>query len=112
MSLEVDIRIIDLYDGWFGLRVASDDQETFDFFEEQGLLGDGCTWQAVVDSLVRASLPDKRTSLEFTCETESLLVMSEDRALLEGVEILVRQAAEDEETILRAIADADPDLLE
>jgi hypothetical protein len=38
--------------------------------------------------------------------------MGQDRALLERVEMLVRQAAEDEEIILRAIADADPDLLE
>ena len=112
MTLIVDIRLLDLYDDVLGLRVASEDQETFDFFEEQGLLGDGCTWQAIVDALVRAQMPDECDKLEMTCETESLLVISTDRALLERVQALVREAAQSEEAILRAIADADPDMLE
>ena len=112
MTLNIDIRLLDLYDDRFGLRVASEDQETFSFFEEHGLLGDGCTWQALVDALVWAQMPDKRDKLEFTCEAESLLIMSVDRALLERVEALVREVAQSEEAILRAIASADPDLLE
>lgn len=112
MTLSVDIRILDLYDDFLGLRVASDDEETFSFFEAQGLLGDGCTWQAVVDALVRTNMPSEHSKLEFTCESESLLIMGQDRALLERVEALVRQAVENDETILRAIADADSDLLE
>lgn len=112
MALIIDIRILDLYDDLLGLRIASEDQETFDFFAEQGLLGDGCTWQALVDALVRAQMPGERHKLEFTCESESLLIMSEDRVLLERIEALVRDAAQSEEAILRAIADADPDLLE
>lgn len=112
VTLSVDIRILDLYDDFLGLRVASDDEETFSFFEAQGLLGDGCTWQAVVDALVRTNMPSEHSKLEFTCESESLLIMGQDRALLERVEALVRQAVENDETILRAIADADSDLLE
>ncbi len=112
MTLIVDIRILDLYDDLLGLRIASEDQETFDFFEQHSLLGDGCTWQAIVDALVRAQMPGEGDKLEMTCETESLLVMNTDRALLERVEAVVREAAQSEEAILRAIADADPDLLE
>jgi hypothetical protein len=112
MSLAVDTLIIDIGDGSFGLRVASQDEETFAFFNDQDLLGDGCTWQAVVDALVRAQMPDEGPQMEFTCEAESLLIMSQDEALLKRVESLVLQAAQSEEAILDAIANADPDLLE
>jgi hypothetical protein len=57
-------------------------------------------------------MPGERDKLEMTCEAESLLVMSTDRALLERLEALVREAVQSEEAILRAIVSADPDMLE
>ena len=112
MSLAVDLRSLNLDDGLFGLRVASEDQETISFFNQQGLLGDGCTWGAIVDALLRATMPDKLHKLELNCEAESLLLMSDDQALLQEIGVLLHNTAQNEEAILQAIADADPDMLE
>lgn len=112
MTLKIDIRILNLYDDWFGLRVASEDQQTFDFFEAQGLLGDGCTWAAIVDVLLRENMPDELEKLELSCESESMLLMSQGQVLLKRIEEMIQANAQSEAAILRAIARANPDMLE
>lgn len=112
MALRIKTSIHRLHAGGFGLRVESGDEETYFFFNEHGLLGDGCTWHAVVDALVRTTMSRSRYKLEFLSEAGGLLITCNDRRLLERVKSVIRQAIRSEDTIVRAIKNADPGLLE
>lgn len=112
MTLRINTSLHRLHVGGFGLSVESGDEQTYSFFNEQGLLGDGCTWHAVVDALVRTTMPRARPKLEFLSEAGGLLITCKDRQLLERVRLAIRQAIRSEDAIVLAIENARPELLE
>jgi len=111
MSLKPDIKLTGLGDG-FGLTVGSIDEESIEFFNEQGLDGNGHTWGGVVESIIRLEMSDAYDQLSLSPEADDLLVTCDRRVLLEQLSEHVHRYAADESLMARAIENADPDWLD
>jgi len=80
-------------------------------FDERGLAGNGYTWEAVVDSLVRRRRPDLVALVAYDSET-AMFVAVGGRANLVAVAGLLRAALDDGAVLKQALDHAAPDRLE
>ena len=111
MELEPFANIVEL-DDVFGLTLGSHDEETIEFFNEQGLEGNGHTWGGVVESIIRLEMPDSYDQLTLSPEADDLLVTCDERPPLERLSEFVRRYAADESLMARAIENGDPEWLD
>lgn len=93
--------------------LAFDDFDpTAEVFEEMGQDGGGYGWHGVVDALVRMKAPKLKKKLQYDPEASLFVVFSKDRAALEQVAALMREALADPAVLREAIENADPDLMD
>lgn len=111
MKLAVDAKLAEL-SGRVAFTVGSNEEETIEFFNEQGLDGNGHTWGGVVESIIRLEMPDVYDQLSLSPEADDLLVTCDRHDLLEQLEQHIRRYAADESLMARAIENGDPEWLD
>ena len=79
-------------------------------FEEMGYTGNGYTWDAVVDALIRMHASDLVDKLDYTSEGGMFCVESTDPEALKIVAQLLRKALQDTDLLREAIKNADKEL--
>jgi hypothetical protein len=80
-------------------------------FDELGLAGNGYTWQAIVESLVRVRRPELRAGLRYDSEAGMFVALG-TRPTLVGLAHLLHEALDDHGLVKAAVEAADPDSLE
>lgn len=95
----------------FGLDFFEFD-DTQDFLEEQGLMGGGYTWHAIVESLMRTDHKELSKLIDYNPEGSALVAVSSDLNALRAVLQCIKNAIADESVLRRALENADEDLLE
>lgn len=88
-----------------------DHDETVRWFEEQGLMGNGYTLDALIDSICRSELADVYDQLEFSPEADSALVSSRNETAIKRLVVLMKKMLSDPAAIRLALEKADPTAL-
>jgi hypothetical protein len=105
-----EIGIFENHDGRFCLTITDTDDRTYALFEERELQGGGYTWEGIVEALVRMRMPDELPRLSIGAEADNMHIYCDERAPLERVAALVREAVTDHALLIAAIEAAGPDL--
>ena len=92
------------------IEVGSDECEQW--FNEQGLEGNGYTILALVDSLCRLDLLDDKGKYEMEAEADNTWVYGRDKAPIDRLVAKFKECASDETGIRRLMENASKDLLE
>ncbi len=104
-------RLVDHGEGRYSLCLDDSQMPELALFNERGLSGNGYTWEALADSLVRLRRPELHKGLSYDSEA-GMFVGLGTRPVLVALAQLLRDAIDDA-TLLRAAVDAaDPDALE
>lgn len=74
--------------------------------------GGGYTWHAIVDSLVRMRAPEIASFIDYDPEGNTFVALSTDENALRTVAGLIAEAVGDPALLRKAIANADPSILE
>src|SRR3954471_15197358 len=86
-------------------------EKTNALFEDRGLQGNGYTWEGIVAALIALHLPAEAARLrDLGAEADNVYLYCDDRALLERVAELFRQALADHQLLEQAIEQAGDDL--
>jgi hypothetical protein len=104
-------RLVDHGEGRFSLCFDDFRMPRLRAFDERGLAGNGYTWEAVVDALVRRRRPELVDHVGYDSET-AMFVATGARTTLLAVAELVRLAIDDAAVLKAAIDAAAPDRLE
>jgi hypothetical protein len=104
-------RLVDHGEGRFSLCFDDNRMPRVPLFDSRGLAGNGYTWEAVVDALVRLRRPDLADSFGTDSET-AMFVATGSRATLVALAGLLRTALADETLLKTALDAASPDRLE
>lgn len=95
----------------FGLDFCEFD-DTQDYLEEQGLMGGGYTWHAIVESLMRTNHKELSKLVDYNPEGSALVAVSADLNALRAVLQCIKNAIADESVLRMALDNADADILE
>jgi hypothetical protein len=95
--------------GYF-LSITDTDDRTYALFEDRELQGGGYTWEGILIALVRLKMADSLPSLKMEAEADNLIVLCEERQVLERVAELVRSATDDHTLLLAAMEAAGEEL--
>jgi hypothetical protein len=104
-------RLVNHGEGRFSLCFDDFKMPRVAMFDERGLAGNGYTWEAVVDSLLRLRRPELVDKVSFDSEA-SMLVAIGTRPVLVAVARLVQEVLGDATLLKNALDAADPDRLE
>jgi cell wall-associated NlpC family hydrolase len=104
-------RLVDHGEGRFSLCFDDFRMPRVPMFDERGLAGNGYTWEAIVDALVRKRRSDLVDQIGYDSES-AMFVATGARATLLVVAELVRQVIADESLLKSTLDSADPDRLE
>lgn len=97
--------------GFYSLSFSAFD-EADQVPELDDLQGGGYTWHALVDSLVRMRAPEIASFIDYDPEGDTFVALSTDETALRTVAGLIGEAVGDPDLLRRAIANADPSILE
>jgi hypothetical protein len=104
-------RLVDHGEGRFSLCFDDFRMPRLPAFDERGLAGNGYTWEAVVDALLRRRRPDLVEQTGYDSES-AMFVATGARPTLLIVAALIREALADAALLKTAIESAHPDRLE
>jgi hypothetical protein len=104
MSDGTDLNIFQDDGGEYCLTLNDTDDATYAFFEERGLQGGGYTWLAIVKALLDLRMPGVLEQLRLIdAEADNMYAYSMDRALLERIADLIREACADRALLTAAM---------
>ncbi len=104
-------RLVDHGEGQFSLCLDDSRMPELALFNERGLSGNGYTWEAVADSLVRVRRPELTNGLNYDSEAGMFVALG-TRPVLVALAQLLQEALDDHQLLKAAIDAADPDSLE
>lgn len=84
----------------------------FEVFQAAGWEGGGYSWTGVVDWLLRQRHPELVGSIRYDPEGSMFCALSESREVLEVVARQIREAVADPALLARAVAGADPEMMD
>jgi len=96
----------------YGAYIEVGNDETYEWFQEQGLEGNGYTVLALVDALCRLDLGDDAGQYQMEAEADNTWVYSREQAPIERLLAKFREAAQNQAGIQRLIEHARDELLE
>lgn len=96
----------------YGATIELGSDETFEWFQEQGLEGNGYTILALVDSLCKLELRGDAGKYEMEAEADNTWVHGREKAPIDRLLAKFQEATKDAAGVERLIANADDDLLE
>ena len=104
-------RLVDHGEGRYSLCLDDNHMPQLALFEDRGLAGNGYTWQAIAESLVRLRRPELRNGLNYDSEAGMFVALG-TRPTLVGLAHLLHEALDDQGLLRAAVEAADPDSLE
>jgi len=96
----------------YGAYIEVGSDETYEWFQEQGLEGNGYTVLALVDSLCRLELGDEAAQIQMEAEADNAWVYGPQKAAIDRLLAKFAQVTQDEAGVKRLIEHASKDLLE
>jgi hypothetical protein len=96
----------------YGVYIEVGDDETYEWFVEQGLEGNGYTILALVDSLCKLELENNAEQYEMEAEADNTWVYSREKHPINRLIEKFGEATKDERGVRRLIENASHDLLE
>lgn len=103
-------RLVENEDG-FNLYLDEFD-ECAETFDEAGYESGGYGWHGVADALIRLKAPHLKKKIEFDPEASLFVAFSQDRAAIEELGRLLRNAIDDKTLLKTALENADPELMD
>ena len=104
-------RLVDHGEGQYSLCLDDAKMPEVALFNDRGLSGNGYTWQAVADSLVRLRRPELANGLNYDSEAGMFVALG-TRPILIALAHLLQEALDDQKLLKAAVEAADPDNLE
>lgn len=99
-------------DGRHFLGIVGSSKEAYAIFDADGLQGGGYTWVALVPALARLAEPPITGEYQLDAEGDGAYVEARDPAVLDAFAAIIERAMADPALLRRALAAADPDVLE
>jgi hypothetical protein len=96
----------------YGAYIEVGSDETYEWFRERGLEGNGYTILALVDALCRLELPNDASKYQMEAEADNTWVYGPEKAPIERLVATFDQVTKDEAGVKRLIEHASDDLLE
>jgi hypothetical protein len=98
----------------YGAYIEVGSDETYEWFREQGLEGNGCTILALVDSLCKLELKEDtgKYRMEAEAGAENTWVYGREKAPIDRLLVAFDGATKDEASVKRLVANASDDLME
>ena len=104
-------RLVDHGEGRYSLCLDDFRMPALKAFHARGLAGNGYTWEALADAVVRLRRPELVTGLSYDSES-SMFVAIGTKPTLMGLAHLIQEVIKSGPLLEKAIAAADPDRLE
>jgi len=96
----------------YGAYIEVGSDETYEWFQDQGLEGNGYTILALVDALFKLELADEAGEYEMEAEADNTWVYGREKAPIDRLLAKFREVTKDAAGLKHLIENANADLLE
>ena len=110
--MNLQTKIIELDDALFALTIECCDEETIKKFNEKGFEGNGYTWCGIIESIARLEFGDKSSSLSYSPEADSTMVIYKDKETLKNLELKVTEALKNSDYMKKVIENSNPEYMD